>query len=141
MATAKRIKAINACYNEGMEMMTDAQRVHANEPEIKSLFVYATLLEMINPKTAGVRGKLQDADTHEPLVGATGTFTSENEPVIIVTTDEEGEYGSLQMRVGFYKVKWEMTGYETVEGEIEITEHTVIVRNYRLKKETLPPVV
>ncbi len=94
---------------------------------------------MINPKTAGVRGKLQDFVTHEPLIGATGTFTPENEPAVTVRTDEEGEYGSRQMRVGVYKVKWEMAGYEIVEDEVTITEHTVIVRNYRLNKEIAPP--
>ncbi len=42
VATATKLKALNACYEEGMDMMKDAQRVFAKEPEVKSLFVFAT---------------------------------------------------------------------------------------------------
>lgn len=139
VATQNRIKAINTCYKEGMEMMLDAQRVYANDAAVRSLFVFSTLLDMINPKTAGVLGLIQDDETHEPLDDVTITFMPENEPGIVVKTNAEGEYASLQMRAQVYKVLVERVGYESIEDEVDVVTGTVTIRRYRMKLATPNP--
>lgn len=136
VATAEKVKALNACYTEGMDMMKDAQRVYVNDAAIRSLFVFATLLDLVNPKTAGVRGRVQDTDTHEPLAGVQpSTLLPENEPAIVVTSDNEGLYASLQMRAQGYKMKVELAGYILQEMEVVVETGTVSsVRNVSLKK-------
>lgn len=134
VATAAKVKALNACFVEGMDMMKDAQRVFVNDAEVRSLFVFSILLDMINPKTAGVRGLIQDTETHVALTDVSITFTPENEPAIVVKSDEEGEYASLRMRAQVYKVKVEKVGYVTIEDEVLVVTGTVTVRKYRMEK-------
>ncbi len=132
VATAEKVTATNACYREGMDMMKDGQRVFVNDPDIKSLFVFASLLDMINPKVAGIKGRLQDSVTNVNLTGATGTFTPEGEPAIITETDENGEYAVLRLRAGTYQVKWVLAGYIILEDTVVIELQTVKTKNYKL---------
>ncbi|MFN8321066.1 MAG: carboxypeptidase-like regulatory domain-containing protein [Chitinophagales bacterium] len=133
-ATAAKVRALNACYTEGMDMMKDAQRVYVNDAGVRSLFVFATLLDMVNPKTAGVRGRVQDTDTHAGLAGVTITFTPENEPAIVVTSEEDGYFVSLQMRAQRYGMKTELPGYTLQETEVIVETGTVSTKNISLKK-------
>ncbi len=132
VATAEKVAATNACYREGIDMMKDGQRLFVHDVDIKALFVFNTILDMINPRVAGVKGRIQAAVTNVNVVGAKGTFSPEGEPAVLAETDENGEYALLRLRAGTYHVKWEMEGFVPVEEDVVIELQTVKTKNYKM---------
>ncbi|MBC8479753.1 MAG: TonB-dependent receptor, partial [FCB group bacterium] len=70
------------------------------------------LASMIFPQTTGkISGKVSDADTGEPIIGANVMITDTS---MGTATDEDGEFFIINIRPGTYTMKVLVIGYETM---------------------------
>ena len=120
--TANKIKANNACYETGMDMMKDAQVIFMNEPEILTKFVFSNLLDLINPPVAGVKGTVKEAVTFEAIGNAVMTAQREGEPAEVISVDLEGNF-SKQLSTGIYRINVSAIGFvnQTFEFDLKLT--------------------
>jgi hypothetical protein len=58
-----------------------------------------------------IRGRVLDAETHLPLIGANVKITNIN-PAKVTVTDENGEFHFLQIPTGHYSLSATYVGYE-----------------------------
>ena len=108
--TAAKIKANNACYQTGIQMLKDAQIIFINEPEILTKFVFKNLLDLINPPIAGIKGTVKETNTNLALASATITAQLDGEPAIAVALDADGAFAK-QLAEGMYKITVSAVGY------------------------------
>jgi hypothetical protein len=110
--TADKIKANNAIFKTGMDMMKDGQIIFTNDADILVKFTFQSLWDLINPPVAGIKGNVKRASDNLPSGGATVTAQKEGEPVETTETDDEGDY-SLRLAAGTYHVTVSATGFVT----------------------------
>ena len=120
--TAAKIKANNACYQTGIQMLKDAQIIFMNEPEILTKFVFKNLLDLINPPIAGIKGTVKEKGTNLPLASATITAQLDGETAIAVAVDADGVFAK-QLAEGMYKITVSAVGYvdQVFDMELKLT--------------------
>jgi len=123
--TAEKIKANNAIFKTGMDMMKDGQVIFVEDADILVKFTFQSLWDLINPPVAGIKGNVKRASDNLPLGGATVTAQKEGEPAETTETDETGDY-SLRLAAGTYIVTVSAPGF--VSQSIEVVVET---GNYR----------
>jgi hypothetical protein len=110
--TAAKITANNEVYRKGMDMMRDGQVIYMDNLEVRKLFVFNTLLELINPPANGVKGSVKATVTNEPLAGAKVKTQKTGEVAVETIADVEGKYSKM-LSAGEYTITANADGYET----------------------------
>ncbi|MFZ4799785.1 MAG: carboxypeptidase regulatory-like domain-containing protein [Bacteroidia bacterium] len=123
--TKAKITANNACMTTGRGMMNDAQSIFRNDAETLKLFTWDTILQLINPKVAGMQGTITEKDTNKPLAKVQVILQKENAEAITIETDEKGKYSATGIAAGKYTYKIMLDGKITITGEIKIKVGTV----------------
>jgi hypothetical protein len=108
--TANKIKANNLCYEAGMQMMSDAQKIFMNEPEILTKFVFSNLLALVNPPIAGIKGTVKEAVTNAIISNAQIFAQRDGFPAENVPVDLNGDFGQ-QLQEGNHKITVSADGY------------------------------
>ena len=85
-------------------------------PFLKRSFLFAAMNAMTaavsaQPATQSVRGTITDADTRQPLIGATVLLLG-SDPLIGATTDVEGRFALDKVPAGRIALQVRMLGYE-----------------------------
>ncbi|GIM50274.1 TonB-dependent receptor [Capnocytophaga stomatis] len=108
-------------------------------------FIYFILVVFLNlsgviaygqaPIVQNLKGKVFDANTHEPLMGATIVIENSN-PVLGTTTDVEGNFFIERVPIGRQTIKVSFIGYETsIISELMITSAKEVVLEVALKED------
>jgi len=107
--TANKITANNTVYEKLMNMFKDGQEIFKDNPEVKDLFTFSTLLEQVSGHgQAGLRGLLKSALDAQPV--------SEAVVMILETSDTtngepDGHYLLKPVPSGTYTVRVTAPGY------------------------------
>jgi len=133
VATAAKIKANNACYLTARDMMDDAQVIYRKKHEYAERYIFDRILDMINPKVAGMKGTILHGSTNEGLAGCDIKMQQENKEAIHTTSDEEGNYAQTGIESGTYTVTITKANFETVTEIIVIKQGTVSGRDFPLQ--------
>ncbi len=120
--TANKIKANNAIFRTGMAMMSDAQRIFMNDPDIMKKFVFSNLLGMINPAVAGIRGHVKEAVTNMAIAKASIVAQRDGDVAEVVPVDVDGAFG-MQLKEGHYMMTVSAEGYveQKLDMELKLT--------------------
>jgi len=132
-ATAAKINANNACYRTLMSILRDGQVIFANDLETRKLFVFSTLLDLINPPITGFKGEVKVIGTNEPLSNVTISIQKEGEVAFEMMTDDEGGY-SHQVSAGKYTITVSAVGYITQTKEVEMKADGYKTFNFMMVK-------
>lgn len=90
--TAEKIKANNKVYKELTSLLDDGQRIFANVPEKKKLFVFQTIKNIVSPPgSAGLTVKVLREGDNTPVEGAAVTIQAAEGTPMNGTTDANGE--------------------------------------------------
>lgn len=84
-----------------------SKRIIISSLSLLFLFTFSVFAQQ---KTGTIKGKITDADTKEPLVGANVILES---TISGTATDIEGEYSILQIPSGVYRIKISYIGYDS----------------------------
>ena len=110
--TQDKLIANNEVYTKLRGMFLDGQEIFAADEAVKRKFVFAEGLYLVSGAgTAGVKGYVTDAETQQIIMDALVTIVFKNRST---QTDNEGRYEMLQVASGFYTLKFEKTGYQTL---------------------------
>ncbi|MCU4163662.1 TonB-dependent receptor [Carboxylicivirga caseinilyticus] len=81
-----------------------------------------------------IKGKVLDADTHQPLPGV-NVILSDSNPPIGTITDSEGNYELSNIPIGRQSLQFSFMGYEPAKfSELEIGSGRVFVLNVKMKE-------
>jgi hypothetical protein len=125
--TAAKIKANNVCYNAGMAMLNDGQKIFMNEPELLTKFVFSNLLALINPPVAGIKGKIKEAVTNAVITNATFTAQRDGDPASVVVVDVNGDFAE-QLSEGHYTFTVGAVGYveQVIDMDLKLTGYKTL---------------
>jgi hypothetical protein len=133
LETTNKVKANNAIYKAGISMMKDGQLIFMNEDESRVKFEFSSLLALINPPVAGVKGSIKEAVTNKIIVGAQMTSQLDGEVAKAVDVDDTGEFDK-ELQAGKYTLVVSALGYvtETRLLDLKLTglkiEHFLLVK-------------
>lgn len=133
--TEAKIKANNACMKTARAMMDDAQIIFRRDEEKLKQFTWDSIMHLINPKVAGMKGSVLEKDTNLPLANVQIIMQKAKGVAFVVLTDENGKYSATGIASGRYKYKIVLEGKETIEGEIKINKGNVTRRNFVMTVE------
>lgn len=133
VATAAKIKALNACYQTLNNMLNDGKRLFKKEEEIQQLFVFSSILAKINSAKAGIAGLVTDELTDVAIVNATMTVKYENEPAFTLQINADGSFNE-ELKGGKATVIVMAPNYEVATKVLEIPTGTTVRMDVKLKK-------
>ena len=110
LETTLKVKANNAIHKTGMSMMKDGQVIFMNEEESRIKFQFSSLLAMINPPVAGVKGSIKESVTFSVIDDAQMTAQLEGEVAKTIEIDLNGEFGK-ELKEGNYTLVVSAVGY------------------------------
>jgi hypothetical protein len=133
VATQAKIKANNACYTTGREMMDDAEIIYRKDFEKAKRYIWDNLLAMINPSVAGMKGTVLNGNTNVGEPAVTVSMKQEGKEAIETVTDVKGIYEISGIEAGTYTVTITKAGFQTIVEIIVIKVGTVSTRNFPLQ--------
>lgn len=131
--TGTKITANNGCYTTAREMMDDAAIIYRKNSTKADRYIFDKILDMLNPKVAGMKGDVLDSNTNEGIEGAEVKMQQEGKPAIVTTTDADGHYEQTGIEAGTYTVTITKAGFQTVNEIIVIKPGTVSGRDFPLQ--------
>ncbi|MBI4929484.1 MAG: carboxypeptidase regulatory-like domain-containing protein [Bacteroidetes bacterium] len=142
VATAKKIKANNACKTTARDMEDDGLVIYRKKPEYAERYIFDRILAMINPKVAGMKGTILNGNTNVGEEGveikmqlmslADAAVKSSKAPIVTVS-DADGNYEHTGIESGTYTVTISKVGFEPFTEVIVIKPGTVSTRDFPLQ--------
>lgn len=129
-ATAGKLTANNAIFDELTLMFADAQVIYEDDFDASQLFVFDRLLQQVNPSNAGLQGQVFDGGTFTPLGDATVTMQKSGSSPVSTTTDQFGAFNITGIPAGDYTVTLTKSGYQTINDVVTIQTGTVSSKEY-----------
>ncbi len=117
--TANKVKANNAIFKTGMTMLSDAQKIFMNEPEILTKFIFQNILGLINPAVAGIKGTVKELGTNVAIGNALMVAQHDGDVAVTVAVDVDGEFGA-QLKEGKYRIVVSADGYVGQEFDMDL---------------------
>lgn len=112
IGTADKISANNAVYQRLINMFLDGQEIFRDDEAVRKQFVFTEVLTKIGGAgTSGVSGGVTDGATGRPLEGVLVTVEGREKSAL---TNDLGRYEILQVAAGFYTIRAEKAGYQTL---------------------------
>ncbi|HVZ26000.1 MAG TPA: TonB-dependent receptor plug domain-containing protein, partial [Sediminibacterium sp.] len=104
----------------------------------KIFFLFSFLLVSLTVMAGGLRGKVNDSQTGEPLAGATVEIEM-GKVKLHAIVNLDGSYAFKEVPAGRYSIKIKLLGYQTVAvGSISVADNTkATVFNALLQPETI----